>query len=143
MTFYIDSADRSLIEELWSTGVFGGVTTNPTILSQAGLSQADLPDLSAWLTVLGVQTFYAQVVGLHSARMLTSTARLRGLGRVIVKVLATAAGYRAAGQLVADGAEVLLTAVYHPVQALLARDVGIQGVAPYVGRMTDAGRHGV
>ncbi len=143
MTFYIDSADRSLIEELWSTGVFGGVTTNPTILSRSGLSQADLTDLYAWLSGLGVQTFYAQVVGRTTEEMLTSAAHLRGLGRVIVKVPATAAGYRAAGQLVADGAEVLLTAVYHPVQALLARDVGIQGVAPYVGRMTDAGRPGV
>jgi transaldolase len=44
---------------------------------------------------------------------------------------------------VQDGAEVLLTVIYHPVQALMARDCGIQGVAPYVGRMTDAGRNGV
>src|SRR5690606_4250808 len=46
-------------------------------------------------------------------------------------------------KLVADGVRVLLTAVYHPVQAVAARDLGIQGVAPYVGRMTDAGRDGL
>ncbi|GAA1158704.1 transaldolase family protein [Ornithinicoccus hortensis] len=143
MAFYIDSADRPLIEELWATGVFQGVTTNPTILSRAGLGQSDLPELYRWLTGLGVGTFYAQVVGTTTEAMLDSAAGLRDLGPLVVKVPATAAGFRAAGELVRDGGQVLLTAVYHPVQALLARDVGIQGVAPYVGRMIDAGRPGV
>lgn len=143
MAFYIDSADRALIEELWPTGAFQGVTTNPTILARAGLGQADLPGLYDWLTGIGVRTFYAQVVGTTTEAMLTSATELRALGTLVVKVPATSAGFQAAGTLLRDGAQVLLTAVYHPVQALLARDMGIQGVAPYVGRMTDAGRPGV
>lgn len=143
MAFYIDSADRALVEQLWPTGAFQGVTTNPTILARAGLGQADVPALHAWLTDLGVGTFYAQVVGTTTQAMLASAAELRALGAVTVKVPATTAGFRAAGSLVRDGAQVLLTAVYHPVQALVARDMGIQGVAPYVGRMSDAGRAGV
>jgi transaldolase len=143
MTFYIDSADRELIEELWPTGIFRGVTTNPTILSRSGLGQDDLPALYTWLTDLGVDTFYAQVLGTTADTMLTSAARLLELGPVVVKVPATAAGFQVARKLVADGVRVLLTAVYHPVQAVAARDLGIQGVAPYVGRMTDAGRDGL
>src|SRR5690606_9852355 len=143
MTFYIDSADRELIEELWPTGIFRGVTTNPTILSRSGLGQDDLPALYTWLTDLGVDTFYAQVLGTTADAMLTSAATLLGLGPVVVKVPATAAGFQVARKLVADGVRVLLTAVYHPVQAVAARDLGIQGVAPYVGRMTDAGRDGL
>jgi transaldolase len=83
------------------------------------------------------------VVGRSRDEMLRSAEGLRSLGPLTVKVPATAAGLSAAGTLVRDGAQVLLTAVYHPVQALMARDCGIQGVAPYVGRMTDAGRAGV
>lgn len=143
MAFYIDSADRALIEELWPTGAFQGVTTNPTILARAGLSQTDLPDLYRWLTGMGVGTCYAQVVGTTTQEMLASAATLRALGDLVVKVPATSAGFQAAGALVRDGAQVLLTAVYHPVQALLARDMRVHGVAPYVGRMTDAGRSGV
>lgn len=143
MTFYIDSADRELIEELWPTGIFRGVTTNPTILSRSGLGQDDLPALYTWLTDLGVDTFYAQVLGTTADAMLTSAARLLEFGPVVVKVPATAAGFQVARKLVADGVRVLLTAVYHPVQAVAARDLGIQGVAPYVGRMTDAGRDGL
>jgi transaldolase len=140
---YIDAADRQLIEELWGSGVFAGVTTNPTILDRAGLGQRDVPDLYAWLTDLGVGTVYVQVVGRTRDEMLRSAEALRALGPLTVKVPATAAGFSAAGALVRDGAQVLLTAVYSPVQALMARDCGIQGVAPYVGRMTDAGRAGV
>jgi transaldolase len=140
---YIDAADRQLIEELWGSGVFAGVTTNPTILDRAGLGQRDVPGLYTWLTDLGVGTVYVQVVGRTREEMLRSADGLRSLGPLTVKVPATAAGLSAAGTLVRDGAQVLLTAVYHPVQALMARDCGIQGVAPYVGRMSDAGRSGV
>ena len=143
MALYIDAADRQLIEELWGSGVFAGVTTNPTILDRAGLGQRDVPDLYKWLTDLGVGTVYVQVVGRTRDEMLRSAEALRALGPLTVKVPATAAGLSAAGALVRDGAQVLLTAVYSPVQALMARDCGIQGVAPYVGRMTDAGRSGV
>ena len=143
MALYIDAADRQLIEELWGSGVFAGVTTNPTILDRAGLGQRDVPDLYKWLTDLGVGTVYVQVVGRTRDEMLRSAEALRALGPLTVKVPATAAGFSAAGALVRDGAQVLLTAVYSPVQALMARDCGIQGVAPYVGRMTDAGRAGV
>jgi transaldolase len=140
---YIDSADRPLIAELWGSGVFAGVTTNPTILDRAGLGQRDVPDLYAWLTDLGVGTVFVQVLGRTRDEMLRAAEELRSLGPVTVKIPATAAGFSAAGVLVGEGAQVLLTAVYHPVQALMARDCGIQGVAPYVGRMTDAGRDGV
>jgi transaldolase len=143
VALYIDSADRRLISELWSSGVFAGVTTNPTILERADLGQRDVPELYTWLTDLGVPSIYLQVVGRTRDEMLRSAEAYRALGPVTVKVPATAEGFAAASALVQDGAQVLLTVVYHPVQALMARDCGIQGVAPYVGRMTDAGRNGV
>jgi transaldolase len=143
VALYIDSADRDLIAELWSSGVFAGVTTNPTILDRSGLGQHDVPELYRWLTALGVEQVYVQVLGRTRDEMLRSAGELRSLGPVTVKVPATADGFAAARDLVEQGAQVLLTAVYHPVQALMARDCGIQGVAPYVGRMTDAGRSGV
>jgi transaldolase len=143
VALYIDSADRDLIAEVWRSGVFAGVTTNPTILDRAGLGQRDVPDLHAWLTDLGVRTVYVQVLGSTRDEMLRHADELRSIGPVTVKVPATAEGYAAARTLVEQGVPVLLTVVYHPVQALMARDCGIQGVAPYVGRMTDAGRDGV
>ncbi len=143
MALYIDSADRNLIAEVWKSGVFAGVTTNPTILDRAGLGQRDVPGLHAWLSDLGVRQVYLQVLGRTRDEMLGHADELLSIGPVTVKVPATADGYAAARVLVEQGVPVLLTAVYHPVQALMARDCGIQGIAPYVGRMTDAGRDGV
>jgi TalC/MipB family fructose-6-phosphate aldolase len=143
VALYIDSADRTLIEQVWPSGVFAGVTTNPTILDRAGLGQQDVPELYRWLVDLGVRRVFVQVLGRTAVEMLRSAETLRALGPVSVKLPATAAGFQAGRTLVREGAQVLLTAVYHPVQALMARDCGLQGVAPYVGRMTDAGRPGV
>lgn len=143
MSMYVDSADRRAIAELWAIGVFAGVTTNPTILGRAGLGQQDVPELYAWLTDRGVGAVYLQVLGTTTDEMLRSADELLALGPVTVKVPATPAGLAAARRLADDGVPVLLTAVYHPLQAVLARDLGLAGVAPYVGRMTDAGRDGV
>jgi transaldolase len=143
VALYIDSADRSLIERVWPSGVFAGVTTNPTILDRSGLGQRDVADLYRWLRGLGVAKVYVQVLGRSKAEMLRSAEEIRALGPVAVKVPATSAGFAASRTLVQEGSEVLLTAVYHPVQAVMARDCGIQGIAPYVGRMSDAGRPGV
>lgn len=143
MSFLIDSADRDLIADLWPSAVFTGVTTNPTILSRAGLTDRDVPALYRWLVESGVDRIYVQARGRSADELRVSATQIRSLGPVVVKIPATAAGFAVSRELVSDGAEVLLTAVYHPVQAVIARDLGIQGVAPYVGRMTDAGRDGV
>ena len=143
MSFYLDCADLAAVTPLWETGLFAGVTCNPTILARAGLAQADLPELVAGLAALGVPEVFAQVLGTDLAEMSRSAAWLRSVGDLVVKVPATVPGLRLAQHLVADGVPTLVTAVYHPTQALLARDVGADWVAPYVGRMGDAGRPGV
>lgn len=143
MAFYIDSADRRVITELWATGVFAGVTTNPTLLSRAGLSQNDLPALHGWLVEQRVPTIFLQVMGTTVEEMSASARWLRALSPAVVKVPSSPAGLTVARALVEDGCQVLLTAVYHPVQALLGQAIGVRWVAPYVGRMTDAGRPGV
>ena len=47
MKLYLDTADRGAAESLLATGLFAGVTTNPTILQRAskgiGRSQRHLP----------------------------------------------------------------------------------------------------
>lgn len=143
MAFYIDCADVDVVEELWSTGLFAGVTCNPTILARAGLAQRDIPALHRDLVAMGVEEVFAQVLGADTAEMARSAAWLRTIGDVVVKVPATVAGLRLVRDLAADGVPTLVTAVYHPTQALLARDVGADWVAPYVGRMSDSGRPGV
>ncbi|WP_337001279.1 MULTISPECIES: transaldolase family protein [unclassified Microbacterium] len=141
---YIDSADRDQLEPLLSTGLFAGVTTNPAILGRAGLTAADLPDLAAWLRARGVTRFYAQATGTTVDELRVTAQRIADLGDdVVIKLVATASALTVARELTDAGREVLVTAVYHPAQALLAAAAGAQEIAPYVGRASENGRDGI
>ena len=141
---YIDSADRSQLEPLLRTGLFAGITTNPTILHRAGLSGDDVADLLEWARDHAAGRFFAQATGESVEDLRRSAVRLAALGTdVVVKLCATAEGLGVARELTRDGHPVLITAVYHPVQMMLAEAAGAEFVAPYVGRADDSGRDGI
>lgn len=143
MELYIDGADRDALAPLLATGLFRGVTTNPLILRRAGVRLADVPDLVTWLVEHGCGSVFVQTTGQGSAEVEREAAELLALSdRVVVKVPASVGGLTAARRLADAGAPVLVTAVYHAKQALLAAEAGARWVAPYVGRMTRAGRDG-
>ncbi|WEF20893.1 transaldolase family protein [Microbacterium maritypicum] len=141
---YIDSADRDLLAPLLATGLFAGVTTNPAILDRAGLTADDLPALATWLRERGVTRFYAQATGTTIEELRDTARQIADLGGdVVIKLVATAPALTVARELTDAGREVLITAVYHPSQALLAAAAGAQEVAPYVGRASENGRDGL
>lgn len=137
---YIDSASRSDVERLLATGLFAGVTTNPTILARAGLGIADTPAVVAWAQAAGARRVFAQVVGTTAEAMEQHGWELAGLGPdVVVKVHATLPGLTAARRLTHADVPVLVTAIYHASQAVLAQAAGAGWIAPYVGRMFGLG----
>jgi transaldolase len=69
---------------------------------------------------------------------------VRDLGpEVVVKFVATRAGSAACAALAARNVPTLLTAVYDPGQAIVAAAAGATYIAPYLGRLNDAGRQGI
>lgn len=140
---YVDSADTDRVGRLLSAGVVHGVTTNPTILERGGRTAAEIPDLYARWVDEGAHEVFFQTWGGDRTSFLRNASRLRELGdRVAVKVPATAEGFAAASALVRDGASVLVTAVYSVAQALACASIGVRYIAPYLGRMRDAGMDG-
>lgn len=140
---YVDSADVDRVSRLLTAGVVYGVTTNPTILERGGRSASEIPDLYARWVSEGAREVFFQTWGGDTASFLRNAEGIRALGdRVAVKVPATAAGFAAASALVRDGATVLVTAVYSVAQALACASIGAQYIAPYLGRMRDAGLDG-
>src|SRR5690606_5841201 len=140
---YVDSADAERVGRLLDAGVVRGVTTNPTILERAGRGSADIPDLFARWEAQGAEEIFFQTWGADTDAMLHNADRIRALGDgVAVKVPATAAGFAAASALVAEGATVLVTAVYSVAQALVCAGIGVRYIAPYLGRLRDAGMDG-
>lgn len=140
---YVDSADVDRISPLLAAGVVHGVTTNPTILERGGRSAAEIPALYERWVAEGAREVFFQTWGGDAASFLRNAEGIRALGdRVAVKVPATAEGFAAASALVRDGATVLVTAVYSVAQALVCASIGAQYIAPYLGRMRDAGMDG-
>ena len=140
---YVDSADTERVSSLLAAGVVHGVTTNPTILERGGRTAAEIPDLYARWTEEGARETFFQTWGGDTAAFLRNAEGIRALGeRVVVKVPATRDGFAAASALVRDDATVLVTAVYTVGQALACASIGVQYIAPYLGRMRDAGIDG-
>lgn len=143
MRFYIDSADITRIEPLLKTGVFHGVTTNPLILRRDGVPLGRLPDLADRLLSLGAREIFLQSWGGSAAALYSNGCRLASLdGRVVVKVPATRDGLEACLKLAGKGIRTCVTAVFSSFQPLLAVSVGASYIAPYLGRLNDAGRDG-
>lgn len=144
MKLYLDSADISRVTELLATGIFSGVTTNPAILHKSGFNTSDRARVVRDLHDAGARQIFAQTVSKDVAAIVDEAQSIaRVLPGVIAKIPAVKEGLAAANILRHKRIPVLITAVYHPKQALLASTVGAWGIAPYVGRITDSGRDGV
>lgn len=140
---YVDSADVDRVSSLLAADVVHGVTTNPTILERGGRTAAEIPELYARWAGEGAREIFFQTWGGDTSSLLRNAEGIRALGdRVVVKVPATRHGFAAASALVRDGATVLVTAVYSVAQALVGASIGAQYIAPYLGRMRDAGIDG-
>ena len=143
MRLYLDTADRVAAEGLLSTGLFAGVTTNPTILQRAGKGVADIPEIYRWARAGGAREVFFQAWGEDTATLVRRAWRLRELGdEVVVKLVASRAGTAACARLAAGGVPTLLTAVYDPGQAIVAAAAGATYIAPYLRRLDAAGRDG-
>lgn len=144
LQLFADSADSAEVVPLLRDHLVHGVTTNPEILRSDGVRLDDLPGLVVAWVEAGAQEVYLQTWGQDTPTLLAHAGRLRGLSMAVgVKVPATEAGFAAAATLAADGIPVLVTAVYEAAQALTAAAIGARWIAPYLGRLDDAGRDGL
>lgn len=143
MEFYLDSADLNAIERLARFMPIQGVTTNPSIIAKGGkpLAQA----LPALRSLIGPdKILFAQVMADKAEDMVKEAEQLQTLDHhLVVKVPVTAEGLLAIQQLKTRNITTLGTAVYSPMQALLAALAGASYVAPYVNRIDAQGGSGI
>ena len=143
MEFYLDSADLNAIERLARFMPIQGVTTNPSIIAKGGkpLAQA----LPALRSLIGPdKILFAQVMADKAEDMVKEAEQLQTLDhQLVVKVPVSAEGLLAIQQLKTRNITTLGTAVYSPMQALLAALAGASYVAPYVNRIDAQGGSGI
>jgi transaldolase len=142
---YLDSAKRAEWDEWLATGLFYGVTTNPTVLAAAGIpcTVRALSDLVHIALEHGIHEVHVQTWGATASLMVEHGKALAAINhRVVVKIPITRAGIEAARRLRSGDVITTFTALYAAHQALTAAVVGVEYAAPYLGRINDGGRDG-
>jgi transaldolase len=143
--FFLDTAHVHEWDRWLKLGIFYGITTNPTILEQCHqpCTISNLHRL-AQQALLHVEEFMCQSWGSTAQELYDTGMALSkpNRNRIVIKVPITMMGVEAAHLLHQSGVRVCLTACYDSKQALLATAVGAEYIAPYCGRMTDAGKNG-
>ncbi len=141
MRILVDSGDSEALRTALVSGFVAGATTNPTLLRRAGVRAADVPTLARALLDAGAGELHLQAYADTADGMVREGLAMAAIdpARVVIKLVATPAGYQAAARLGTAGVRVTLTAVYTLRQALLAASVGASYIAIYLGRMRDAG----
>lgn len=146
MHLYVDSADLNLLEEFLASPVVYGVTTNPSILKRDGVTRSGLPKFVDRVFEFGARVVQVQVWRQDAAGMVSDALEFLTYGEagaVVAKIPATKEGLKAAAKLASDGIPITLTAGYALEQALWATQLGVAYLAPYLGRLEDAGHDGL
>ena len=145
MRLYLDTADPSDWADLMPTGIFYGITTNPMLTNRLGLNYEQIiwEEMISKAADLGAKEFHAQIHG-DADQAFHFADKLNGLGHAlniecVIKIPLTRVGISLAPKIKSLGAKILMTACYEPKQMITACALKADYVAPYFGRMVDAG----
>ena len=145
MIYMADTADLDELRKLYVFFPLEGVTTNPTILNNAGykLSVA----IEGIQELVGSGMVHVQMISAESDDMVREAKKYRSYfdfgDNFYAKIPVTENGYRAMRILKDAGINVTATAIFTQQQALVAMKAGADFVAPYVSRLDNISSHGI
>ena len=145
MRLYLDTAEKDDWKHWMPSGAFYGITTNPLLTARAGLvyDQINWQDMVQTAADYGAQEFHAQVVGtdVHALKFADHMYKLgisAGL-ECVIKIPLNIWGINLSHQIKTMGGKILMTACYDAKQMIIANALGADYLAPYFGRMAEAG----
>ena len=145
----LDSADINSWKELIPTGIFKGITTNPSLILKAGLSceLKVVKKLTQKAKHFGCKEIHIQAWGQTPEELRKCAYRLGKLNsnslKVHIKIPLTSYGIKAASDLISKGQSITFTACFDIKQILIAAALGATYIAPYLGRINDQGNDGI
>ena len=135
MKIFLDTADTSLIQKHFATGLIDGITTNPTLIKKSG---RDPLEVYQELKDLGIQDISMEVVGNADEMIKEGKGLYDTFGNCCtVKVPCSPDGLKACKELSEAGIKVNVTLIFSQTQAILASKAGATYVSPFVGRVDD------
>lgn len=140
MKFFVDTAEVTEIQDLLTTGLLDGVTTNPSLVAKSG---RDFKEVVAEICGLTDTPVSAEVAALDTEGMIAEGEHLAKIAsNVVVKLPLTFEGLRACAHFKRAGIKTNVTLCFSPNQALLAAKAGATYVSPFIGRLDDINLEG-
>ena len=135
MKIFLDTADTSIIEKHFATGLIDAITTNPTLIKKSG---RDPLEVYQELKDLGIKDISMEVVGDANEMIQEGKGLYDTFGDCCtVKVPCSPDGLRACKELSDLNIRVNVTLIFSQTQAILASKAGAKYVSPFVGRVDD------
>jgi|TARA_A100000164_G_scaffold181769_1_gene161471 transaldolase len=135
MKIFLDTADTSIIQKHFATGLIDGVTTNPTLIKKSGRNPEDVYQE---IKDIGVKDISMEVVGGFQEMVKEGKRLYDKFGDVCtVKVPCTSEGLFVCHELSKLNIRVNVTLIFSQTQAILSSKAGATYVSPFVGRVDD------
>ena len=146
LKLFLDDSNTTIWEEFFQSGIFYGITTNPTLLRQANepCNIDNIKKLARKAKKIGCKELHLQAWGESSKAMFNCGKELSKCStpemEVFVKVPITRMGCTAAKKLISSNIPITLTACFEVNHSIIAAAAGAKYMAPYMGRITDQGK---
>jgi transaldolase len=142
MKLFVDTGRVEEVCKAAEWGILDGVTTNPSLIAQAGRGFKET--VLEICSILPHGSISAEVVGTTVEDILREGREIASWSpNIVVKVPMTPAGIAATRQLTREGIRVNMTLVFSPTQALLAAKAGATYISVFVGRVDDVSSEGM
>jgi transaldolase len=142
MKLFVDTGRVEEVRKAAEWGIVDGVTTNPSLIAQAGRGFKET--VLEICSILPNGSISAEVVGTTVEDILREGREIASWSpNIVVKVPMTPAGIAATRQLTREGIRVNMTLVFSPAQALLAAKAGATYISVFVGRVDDVSSEGM
>ena len=147
MKIFLDTSDVDVIKHHYQTGLVDGVTTNPTLMMQAGRNPVDvISEISSVFSGRGfrIGSISAEVVADTAEEMVLQAEQYYSIGdNITIKVPCTYEGLKACRELSERDIKVNVTLIFSLNQSILAAKAGATYISPFIGRCEDNNIDGI
>ena len=137
MKIFLDTSDVKVIRKYCETGLIDGVTTNPTLMKQAGRNPVEvISEISSLFN--SDASISAEVVADSAKDMIIQAEQYHSISKnVTIKVPCTYEGLKACRELSERDIKVNVTLIFSLNQSILAAKAGATYISPFIGRCED------
>jgi len=143
MKIFLDTSDVNIIRKYYETGLIDGVTTNPTLMKQAGRNPVDvISEISSLFN--SDASISAEVVADSAKDMVIQSEQYHSINKnITIKVPCTYEGLKACKKLSDRRIKVNVTLIFSLNQSILAAKAGATYISPFIGRCEDNDINGI